>query len=183
MPFNAGQKLTAAELNANVPQLLGSTILTGLAAAITIAIPSGFNHLRGVVTGRQDSGSGGAFAFIQFNGDAGANYTYETFVAQTSTATAANSGGAENGIRVAVLPGSGDSANYFGTAEFVIGNCSSSVYKPLSASYTGALSLTNAATGTAGGIWQSTAAITSVSFMPFTGNLVAGSSMSIYGWQ
>jgi hypothetical protein len=180
--FKAGQRLQASQLNANMPQLLGSTILTGNAGSITIAIPAGFNHLRGVFTARQDSGSGGAFAFVQLNGDSAANYTWETLYGNVATVTATNSGGAVGGIRVGVIPGSGDTANYFGAGDFMIGNISSSVFKPMTSNFFCPTSPTNAYSGSVGGLWLSTAAVTSVTLYPFTGNLVAGSSVSIYGW-
>lgn len=182
MTFKAGQRLLASQLNSNMPQLLGSTILTVNAGSISIAIPAGFNHLRGIFTARQDSGSGGAFGFVQLNGDSGANYVWEVSYGNMATTTSANSGGAVGGIRVGVLPGSGDTANYFGTGEFTIGNVSSAAFKPMRSGYFCPTSVTNAYSGTAGGLWASTAVVTSVTMYPFTGNLVAGSSMSIYGW-
>lgn len=183
MTFTAGQRLLASQLNTNMPQLLGSTILASSQASISISIPSGYNHLKCTFTGRQDSGSGGAFAFIQLNGDSGANYAWQVLYGNMTTTTAATSAGAVAGMRVGVLPGSGDTANYFGTGEFTLGNVSSAVFKPVSSYFHAAMSAANAYSGTGGGTWASTAVVTSVTLYPFTGNLVAGSSLSIYGWH
>jgi hypothetical protein len=170
-----------ATLNAR-PQLLGSTILTSSQPSITIPIPAGFNHLDVVWTGRQDFGSGGAFAFVRINNDAGNNYTFQKLYGSGATATS-NNGGIQNGIHIGVVPGSGDTVNYFGTGRFLVGNISSSVFKPVSGSFAGMVSVSNGYAGEAGGIWASTAAVTSVSLLPGAGNLVAGSSMSVYGWS
>lgn len=165
----------------NVPQLIGTTILSGPAASISISVPSGYNQLQCIYTGRQDSGSGGAFAFVRLNGDTGANYVWQGLYGNVSTATSANAGAAVTGIRVGVISGSGDTANYFGTGSFVIGNVGSTVFKPLSGHFQGPISTTNGYAGTYGGLWQSTAAVASVALFPFTGNLVAGSSLTVYG--
>lgn len=167
----------------NLPQLIGDTILTGPAASISITIPSGYNHLQCVYTGRQDSGSGGAFCFVRINGDSAADYTWQGVYGNGATATSSNAGAAVSGIRLGVLPGSADTANYFGTGSFSLGNVSSAVFKPLSGHFQGPISPTNGYAGTYGGIWLSTAAITSVALFPNSGNLVAGSSLAIYGWK
>lgn len=172
-----------AMLNAR-PQLLGSTILTSPQPLITIPIPAGFNHLDAVWTGRQDAGgTGGAFAFVRLNGDTGTNYTFQKLYGVGTTTTAANAGALTNGIHIGVVPSNGDTANYFGTGKFAVGNSSSAVFKPVSGSFAAMVSATNGYSGNAGGLWQSTSVVTSVTLVPGSGNLVAGSSMSIYGWQ
>lgn len=168
-------------LQNNTPQLIGTTILGASAASISITIPSGYNHLQCTYTGRQDSGSGGAFCFVRINGDSGANYTWQGLYGNVSTATSSNAAGAVSGIRLGVLPGSGDTANYFGTGAFTLGNVGSAVFKPLSGHFQGPITTTNGYAGTYGGIWASTAAITSVALFPNSGNLIAGSSLTIYG--
>ncbi len=184
MPYTAGQRLLASTLNADSPQLLGSTILSGLTTLITITIPTGFNHLQGIFTGRQDTGSGGAFCTVRLNGDSGSNYTWQVMYGSGASATSANSGGLVTGIRVGVLPGSGDAANYFGTGTFDVGNISSTVaYKPVASNFQGNTNTVAGFAGSAGGLWQSTAAVTSVTLLPNSGNLVAGSSLTVYGWS
>ena len=183
MTYNAGQRVKAADLNQNSPQLLGSTILAAPAASIPITIPPGFNHLHGIWTGRQDSGSGGAFCFLRLNGDAGNNYTFQKVYGSGAVTTSANAGGGTNGIHIGVVPCSGDTANYFGTGSFNVGNASSAVFKPVSGHFAGMVSATNGYAGESGGIWVLTTVVTTVTLVPLSGNLVAGSSMSIYGWQ
>lgn len=183
MSFTAGQRLTASALNsafALTPTLIQSTILSSSASQITITIPAGYNHLTGVFSVRQDSTSGGAFCLMRLNGDSGNNYTFQSFYGHATTATTSNSG-ATSSVNIGVTPGPADTANYFGDGQFAIGNIASSVFKPISSYWQCATSVTNAYAGTGGGLWLSTAAVTSVTLLPSSGNLVAGSSMSIYG--
>jgi hypothetical protein len=104
----------------NTPQLIADTILTSSQPSITIPIPAGYNHLQGVFTGRQDSGSGGAFCFLRLNGDSTAgHYTWQYLYANGTTTTAANANGATAAsTAIGVLPGSGDTANFFGVGSF-----------------------------------------------------------------
>ena len=185
MTFNAGQRVLASTLNSNMPQLLGSVILSLSAASITITIPAGFNHLQCAYTAREDAaGSGGDWVLARFNGDSGSNYTWQTAFGNQTTASAANAAGAVSSIRVGAIPKAGDTATYVGAGSFVVGNCSSTaVFKALAATFQGSVSSTNAFAGTGGGVWLSTAAVTSLTLLPANGNLVAGSSLSVYGWD
>lgn len=163
-------------------QKIGSVILTGSQASMSVAnIPAVFNHLIAFCTLRQDSGSGGAFSFVRFNSDSANNYTWQGVLGNVSTASSSNSGGLVGGIRFGVAAGSGDTANYFGSGSFEVGNIQSAVYKPLSGHFQGPVGSANGYAGTYGGLWQSTATVTSVSVFPSSGNLVAGSSLSLYG--
>lgn len=183
MTFTAGQRLLASQLDANMPQLLGSTVLATSQPSITIAIPSGFgfNHLNAVYTARCDAGTT-QFLIVRFNGDTGSNYAWEQSAGQTTTAQIANSAGLVAFIRAGVCPSAGDTANYFGCGSFSVGNISSSVFKPMSGQFTALQGTTAGWAGTVGGVWQSTTAVTSVTLQSVSGNLVANSSMSVYGW-
>lgn len=184
MTFTDGQRVRAIDLNSNVPQLLGTSILTGNQTSIPITIPAGFNHIQGIFTARQDFGAGGSWCTLRINGDSGNTYTWQVTYSSMTTLAAANSAGLTSSMRVGVLPGSGDSANFFGTGSFVMGNISSTtIGKTMSSQFQGPVSGSNGFSGTAGGLWASTAAVTSVTLLPTSGNLVAGSSLSIYGWD
>lgn len=165
----------------SAPAWIGTTVLGSSAASISITIPAGFTHLQGTFTARQDSGAGGAYCLLRYNGDSGNNYAHQDTLGNQAAISAANSAGLTNGVRVGVLPGSGDTANYFATGSFTIGNCSGATYKAMSSHFNALMSATNGYSGTHGGIWQSTSAVTSVALWPGSGNLVAGSSLTIYG--
>lgn len=162
-------------------QQVGTVILGASAASMSISSIPAFNQLLIVYSGRQDSGSGGAYSSLQLNADSASHYTYQNLVGNVSSATATNAGSLTTSIRTGVVPGSGDTANYFGCGTIVIGNCQSAVFKPVSCAYCGAVSATSGYSGSTGGLWASTAAVTAVKLLPSSGNFVAGSSMTVYG--
>lgn len=163
------------------PQQIGTVILTGPAGNMTISNIPACNHLLIVYTGRQDSGSGGAYTSLQMNGDTASHYTYQNIVGNVSTASSMNAGALAAGIRMGPVPGSGDTASYFGTGTITIGNIqSATAFKPAACSYSAAVSPSNGYSGTTGGLWASTAAVTSLKLLPSSGNFVAGSSMTAY---
>jgi hypothetical protein len=166
------------------PQLIGSVILSATAAAMTITIPAGINHLEGVWTARLDSSSGISSVGMQLNGDTGADYTWQQLNGSNSSASALNNGAATTLTRVGFAPDTSASASYFGNGRFSIGNIQSAVYKPISASNSAPQSASVGSVSQLGGLWQSTAVVTSVKLVPsgLASNFLAGSSMSIYGW-
>lgn len=163
------------------PTQIGTTVLGANAASITINVPAGFTHVQGVFTARQDSGSGGAFCALQLNGDTGSNYVWQYTLGGSASITAAGSGATATSMRIGVIPGSGDTANCFGVGSFTIGNSKSAVFKPVTSNFEAILGTTTSYSGTLGGSWQSTAAVSSVTLLPASGNLVAGSSLTLYG--
>lgn len=183
MSYAAGQRLTAAALNtslASVPQLIGSTILTSSQPSISISGITGFNHIEAIYTARKDVGGGGAFCWIQFNGDTAAHYQWENVIG----GVAGNSGASlVTIIQTGLCAGSSDTAGYFANGRFSIGNiASTTVAKSLVANSALTCSGTTYYTATHGGTWNQAAALTSITLLPDAGNLVAGSSLSIYGW-
>lgn len=182
MPFTAGQRLQASQLNANMPQLLGSTILTGAATSMTIPIPAGFNHLEAISTARKSVGGGGAFCWLQFNGDNAAHYQWEN---QLGNSAPGNSGAAlTTFIQVGLLAGLSDTAGYFATGRITVGNISStSAAKTVDSTSTLICNGTTYYKASFGGVWNQAAAINSVTLLPDAGSFVAGSSLSLYGWD
>lgn len=168
-------------LQSNTPILLGSTVLTASQASISLNIPSGFNHIEGIYTARKDVGGGGAFTWMRFNGDSSAHYQWENLVDTT-----ANNSGASlvNILQMGLCAGAADTANYFASGRFSVGNISSTaIAKSLAGNSSLTCSTSTYYTATHGGTWNQTSAITQVTLLPDAGNLVAGSSLSIYGWQ
>lgn len=171
-----------AYLQNSTPIKIGSTILTASQPSIPISIPAGqFNHLEGIFTARKDTGGGGAFTWMRFNGDAANDYQWENLVG----ATPQNSGASlVSFMQMGLCAGAGDTANYFATGRFSIGNVSSTtVAKQLRSSASLTCSTTTYYTANFGGTWDQTAAINTVTLLPDAGNLVAGSSLSVYGWN
>lgn len=184
MPFTAGQRLLASQLNSNMPQLLGSTILTGSQASISLSTAGGgTNALTVTWQARSDNASPATFMMLQFNGDTGNDYLWQIMQANVaSTSGTANSGALTSAIEIGTMTAAQATANFFSAGEFVITNpLSTTAYKSCSGHATSIVTATNSYTGTYGGLWQSTAAITSITLKPQAGNFVAGTMVTIYG--
>lgn len=162
------------------------TVILGTAAAsmgFGSAVIGKFNNYFGVFCVRQSTGSGGAYCFLQINTDTGNHYTYQATIGNGTSITTSNSG-LTTGFNVGVAPGSGDTANYFGTGEFTIANAQSTTgNKPIRANGGAAITSTNAYTGQWVGQWNSATAITDIHLWPNAGNFVAGSSFTLYGYM
>ncbi|NUP52091.1 MAG: hypothetical protein HOW97_32930 [Catenulispora sp.] len=181
MTFNSGQRLKASDLDANMPQLLGSTVLTANAANMPITIPAGYNHLEAIYTARKSVGGGGGFVWLQFNGDNAAHYQWENQIGNGAPGTSGAS--LVTFIQVGLLAGSSDIAGYFASGRITVGNISStSAAKTVDATSTLVCSGTTYYKAMFGGVWNQAAAITQVTLIPDAGAFVAGSSLSIYGW-
>jgi hypothetical protein len=161
---------------------VGTSILGASAPSIAIPAIPPCTHLFGVFLLRTDTGSGGAFTTMRFNSDSGAHYTWQYLYGNGAGTTAGNSGGLVTGIRFAVAPGAGDTASYFAAGDFTVGGSSSAVaYKTVASRYQGPTNSGASYSGGAGGLWESTAAITRVEIFPGAGNFVAGSALTLYG--
>lgn len=186
MPFNAGQRLLASQLNNNMPQLLGSSILTATQPAITIPTTSaaagvGVNGLQISWQARGDTAAAAINFMLQFNGDVGANYMWEINQANNA-GVAGNSSGTAGAIQIGTIPAASATANFFGTGQTLVSNPLSTVaFKSCAGHATAAITSTNMYSGTYGGLWRSTVAVTSVTLLALTGNLVAGSMAAVYG--
>jgi hypothetical protein len=123
--------------------------------------------------------------YVYFNGN-GATTSYSA-VRLMSDGSAASSGltTGEAGIQVLGADYSSATANTFGNQELYIPNYAGSTVKQTSnfgVAETNATSLGSAyAFGAVASLFNSTAAITSVTIIPVTGNWVSGSSFYLYG--
>lgn len=163
-------------------QLLYSTVLTSSQASIPISIPAGFNHIQAIYTVRKDVGGGGAFAWMQFNGDTAAHYQWQNQIGNGAPGTSGAS--LTTFMQMGLCAGASDTAGYFATGTFLVSNVSStSVAKSLTSAATLICNGTTYYQAQFGGIWNQSAALTSITLLPDAGNLVAGSSISVYGWR
>lgn len=146
----------------------------------SISVPSWANSVRLTWSLRSsDAGTGGTFMHVQLNGDTGSNYTWQMVSGNTSTAAASNNGGLTTMTRIGVVPRNGDTANYYGTGTLTISNLQGSTFKTMVSTFQSPLTAGTGWVGTAGGLWQSTAAVTSIALAPDVGaNFTAGSTLS-----
>lgn len=156
--------------------LLESIQLTQTASSVTFDnIPqTGYTDLKIVASTRSDVGSVEAL-FMSINGST-ANLTYRFM---DSGAGTPRSGTAKvDGI----VNGTDYTASTFSSNEIYIPNYTSSNAKSFSVEYVTENNATAGYNGFTAGLWSQTAAITSLSFARATsGNLVAGSTFSLYG--
>jgi hypothetical protein len=164
-------------------QLISSNVLSSSAASVTFsAIPSTFTDFVIRASIRSDNSIRISDAInIRINSDIGANYSWVYVLGNGSSASSS----INNGIDY-VSPGVANAplstSNTFASLEMYVPNYTTSAKKPLS--FFGAFedNTTTAQVRATAGLWQGTAAITSVQFFPLNGpNFVSGSSFYLYG--
>lgn len=171
----AAEKLNTADLPAAIAAgmiVIDEEVMASDAASVTFsAIPGTYRHLRVVF---QCATASAAFILLRFNGDSGTNYDSQMLECHGATVTASASTG--NSF---ITTGFSNSATLG-----MSGTVDIPGYARTSFSHKHARALA----GMAGeywydnhGIWKSSAAITSVTFAPNTGDFKAGTVFTLYG--
>lgn len=184
MTFNAGQRITAAELNTNTMQLITSTSLLGTTASVQLPITGAYNYLKVLWRARSSAAVAAQQMYLQINGDTGNNYGWQTNEANAANAVSGtHSTAGVNVIQIATITGaSATSSLWFASGEFTVGGASDTTnYKTVSGVGAAFVTATNSYAGTYGGQWQSAAAVTSLTLSPATGSFVTGCVFSVYG--
>ena len=166
----------------------GATVSGGVASVVTpgnavtfSSIPGTYNHLKLTFMLRMsDSALTEPFG-AQFNGDTASNYD-QVKVQNTTTSTAS----AQAQMNLGNLPAATATANVAGSGEMLIPNyAGTTFYKTClgQSGYLETLGTTSTYFNTQFyNLWRSTSAITSIKVFDFNGgNLVAGSTFSLYG--
>lgn len=157
---------------------VAEVVLGAPSASMTASIPSWAKTFRVNWSGR--SAGGVTNVMVQFNGDTGSNYLWQEIQAEGAGSSSSNSGGTTSSIQIGVAPGSGSTANYFGSGDFVVSNSAGSVFKTAVGKSVALNTATDTFIGIYGGQWNNTAAITSILLKNGTGNFVTGSTMTVY---
>ncbi len=163
---------------------LSETVLAAAAATITFsAIVGTYRSLQLRIDARGDAVATFANLQFRFNGDTGANYDQQAQSANggtvSSSAVFAQTQGSCGWIAAATAPAGVSSAalidinNYAGTTFNKEAVCQGSLKQGTSAG--------NLFLNTGRIFWRSSAAITSISLFPDTGNFAAGTVASLYG--
>ena len=160
------------------------TVGAGGASSVTLGsggtIPQTYTDLVVKISGRTDNT--GTFAnMIRFNGDTGSNYSWKNLYGYNSaTYSDTLSGGSY--VWGGYTNNSSLTASSFGNSEIYVPNYRASIYKSVSAD---GVMETNASTGVSLGlganIWNNTAAITSITCIPYVGNYAQYSTFYLYG--
>lgn len=164
---------------------IGQTIVgVGGAASVNFAtIPDIFSALRLDVHGRGDAAQVGVGVCVQFNGDTGNNYDIEVLAAGGASSNGAEAL-AQAQAEFGVLTAANDTASKPGGATLTIPGYAGTTFHKVGYSQGGrqhAVTSGNTKVTMYAILWRSTAAITSLLVKPNPGNLVQGTTVTLYG--
>jgi hypothetical protein len=150
----------------------------GTAAALIefTSIPQDGTDLVALVSTREAT-TNDQVLFTRLNGDSGGNYTHRGL--QGTGSAASSYTGANDRIDIATTP-SNATSNTFGNAIIYITNYTSSVSKLHSSDSVAENNATAALSRLIAGLYTTTSPITSMTFTTVTGNIAAGSTISLY---
>jgi hypothetical protein len=159
------------------------TLSTAQASIEFTSIPQTFTDLVALVSVRSADTSAFERLSVRFNSDSGTNYSGRFLYGDGGSATSSNRTGANLFSLEAGVQGTTSTANTFSNGVLYIPNYTSSVAKSLSSDSVVENNGGSAGLAITAGLWNNTAAITTVSFSYFIGaaNLVAGCTISLYG--
>jgi hypothetical protein len=153
---------------------------------ITFSSLGTFTHLEIRYSARSTIASASEDMLYQFNGDTAGNYDVELLYNSSATAAASAEVLASTGGNIGNLPGASATANRAGVGTI-------NIYDYRGTTFNKSVTADNGnALGTASGqltariwtgTWRSTAAITSIRLFIGSGNYVAGSKFTLYGYQ
>ena len=118
---------------------------------------------------------------IRFNSDSGANYSRTTLYGDGSSAASSNASGGSALIFPRSITGDTATANTFSNTEIYIPSYTVSQKKPISGFGVGENNSSSASMAANAGLWQGTAAITTIFIQSNGTNLLSGSSFYLYG--
>jgi hypothetical protein len=167
---------------ANTYTLISSNVLSSSAASVTFSsIPSTYTDLVLRFSSRTSRTSVYDQIKLTFNGDTATNYS-DTYVFGDGATAYSGSDVSSNYSLLLYSNGDSATASTFGQGELYIPNYAGSAKKPSSSFIVAETNATTQRMGVNANLWQGTAAITSVTFTPFTAtNFLSGSSFYLYG--
>jgi len=162
--------------------VISSVTTSGSQSSVTFSsIPQTYTDLVVVVTGRTTSANGVVNVITQFNGDSGSNYDSQ-YLQANSTNVAGAQTVSGTFINAGVITAATAPANASGSSHFFVRNYTSTTFFKTVITDGAADGGSGAFyRGIMGGLWKSTAAITSMTVAPSTGNFTDGSVVTLYG--
>jgi hypothetical protein len=151
------------------------------AANITFSsIPATYTDLLVVLSGRSDYAANFVGLFVRLNGDNASNYKYR-YVQGSGSAAASSNFSADSGFLAGYIDAASHTASVFGNGSIFIPNYTASAAKSISADLVEENNATEGYQAISAGLWSGTAAVTSVTILPASGNFVQYSSATLYG--
>lgn len=185
MTFTAGQRLTAAALNAafaSTPQLISTVTLAGTQATVPFSVVSGVYSRLTLYWRAMLSTTGSADITLQVDGNSGNNYSWVKNEAHNNTVTWQDSSTATNVIKIGVV--SGSAASFFGSGyQMIEGWSTTTGYLTCSGTY-GNFNGIGAAldwAGVANGVYETAGPHSSLTVGVSTASFAAGSVFALYG--
>lgn len=174
---------TAAEFKKGIGSI-SDTTLGGSAANIDItSISATYAHLLVVAYTRGDAAAASTGLRLQFNGDTAANYDSQSLTGNAALTIAGEAFGLTV-LGAGSIPANTAGANLFSANVLFIPHYAGAANNKV------CLALNSLKVGTTTGLlfsifqhgfWRSNAAINRITFLPTTGNFVAGTRITIYG--
>lgn len=164
-------------------QLIETKTLASATTEIAFtSIPQDATDLLALVSVRSADTSAFERLSVRFNSDSGTNYSSRFLYGDGGSAFSSNRTGANLFSLEAGVQGTNSTSNTFSNGSLYIPNYTSSVAKSLSSDSVVENNGASAGLAITAGLWNNTAAITSISFSYFIGaaNLVAGCTISLY---
>jgi hypothetical protein len=164
---------------ASTYEKIATTTLGSAAATVTLSSISGsYTDLVLVVQARSSFSNLSDILSVRINSDTGTNYSYTRVMGDGSTASSARETGLDVWRVNYNIPGATATASVFGldTIQF-LNYSNTTTYKTGLWRSSPAQILTLAAAA----LWRSTSAITSITLLANNGNLVTGSTFTLYG--
>ena len=157
------------------------TVGSGGATDITFSsIPQTYTDLKIVLSGRSTQGNIYGGGRLEFNSDTASNYKWRRILGSGSSVSFDSSTSATSITNWDVV-GASSTASVFSIQEFYIPNYTSSNQKSVSINSIGENNSTEAYMGFIGGLWTSTAAITSIKLYSASNNFVQYTTATLYG--
>jgi hypothetical protein len=179
-----GQPATPAALETGGLQaVLGGQVLDAAAAAVTFTLPQTHRHLRIAWRARSDTAGAATSLYMRFNADTTTKYSEQRMQANVATVTATEAA-SQAQLIPGVLTAATSTADIAASGTIDLPDYSGTTFAK---TYTAASQDVRSPAGGsiylrhAAGIWNSKAAITSVTLYPQAGNFVAGSSFVVLG--
>jgi len=161
-------------------EAIATTYLEANAASVTFSSLGSYEHLQLRHNARTENAAGFGRILLQFNGDTGSNYSEHYMRGYSTTVDAGGTAGATY-INIPRLSGATNPATQYGSGIVDILD-----YRNTSKNTT---TLTTAGIASSGyseaifysGLWDSTAAVTSLLLTPGSGDFMRGSEFTLYG--
>jgi len=168
-----------------LPTLISAQTLGIAAASVTFSSIPAFNNISLMWKTRSSAAVAAEGFNLRFNGDSGSHYLWQAAQSNNATVTGNTSAGFVSSILVATITGASATAStWFSCGEFKVPYANDGTnFLVANGTASAFITSANSYTGTYGGQYNIAASMTSLTLFAATGNLVAGSKFSLYGWM